>query len=80
MWFMLDNEICFETERDFKIIAEKSKHCVSELPKCYIVSAMFSDPILSKLTYHFRNVGTDEIAFLDDKCLETLETIKLVLL
>lgn len=25
MWFMLDNEIYLETERDFKMIAEKSK-------------------------------------------------------
>lgn len=41
---------------------------------------MFSDEILSKLTYHFRNVDADEMAFMDDKCLETLETFKLVLL
>ena len=80
MWFMLDNEICFEAERDFKMIAEKSEHCVPKLPKCSIASGMFSDLILSKLTYNFRNVDADEMAFLDDKCLETLETFKLVLL
>ena len=61
------------------MIAEKSKHCIPKLPKSSTASAMFSDQILLKLTYHFRNINADEMAFMDHKSLETLENFKVIL-